>query len=78
MMIVKAKLIRLNSRDGLFEMWEDVPLGKVYEIDLDTIQIAEGYNTVHNVWWKKEIVFTSGSIEWFPTELLKFDRTQGN
>jgi hypothetical protein len=65
-----AVLKKLATDDMLFEMWGNIPLNKTYEVDLDTIQIAEGFNTDHKVFWKKEIIFTIKGIEWFPTELF--------
>jgi len=74
---VTATLVKLMTDDGLFEMWENVSFGKKYYIDLDSIEIAEGYNESHNVFWKKEIVYTIDG-EWLPTEMLNFERIQGN
>ena len=74
---VTATLIKLTTDDGLFEIWEDVPLGKKYQVDLDRLDYADGYNTIYDVPWKREIIFTTDG-EWLPTEILDFDRTQGN
>lgn len=44
MNIVEAKLVRHKSEDGLVEVWEDIPIGKIYKIDLDTLRKATFYN----------------------------------
>ena len=77
MIIITATLIKTITDDGLLEMWENISLGKKYQIDLDSLEIAEGYNESHNVFWKREIVYTTDG-EWLPTELLEFKRTKGN
>lgn len=76
-MIITATLAKMTTDDGLFEMWEHIPLGKEYKIDSDTLKIMKGYNESHNVFWEREIVYTTDG-EWFPTELLNFQRPKGN
>lgn len=39
--IVTATLLKHHSCDGLVTMWEHVPIGKQYQVDLDTIEIME-------------------------------------
>jgi hypothetical protein len=38
---VTAVLQRHSTTDGLVTMWEEVPLGKTYEVDLDSIEIVD-------------------------------------
>lgn len=76
-MHVVATLIKTMTNDGLFEIWEDIPIGKEYIVDLNSIEIAEGYNVKFNTTWKKEIIYTYDG-EWMPTELLSFPREKGN
>lgn len=71
MRLVTATLIKLSSDDGLFEVLDEVPLGKKYRVDLDTVEIARGFNTDEMREWKREIIFTDDD-QWFPTELLDF------
>jgi len=68
-MIVKAKLIKRKTDDGLIELEDHVPLGKVYEVDLSTRAIRRGKNIEKSVFWEREIILTEG--QWFPTELLE-------
>ena len=74
---VIATLIKLQTDDGLFEIWESVSLGKRYLVDLNSIEITDGYNFIQNVPWRKEIIHTTEG-EWFPTEMLEFERSGGN
>ncbi|MCK5317557.1 MAG: hypothetical protein KAJ55_06560 [Anaerolineales bacterium] len=75
-MIVEAVLIKQETEDGLFEMWEDVPLGKFYTVDNTTIRMAHGYNGVKHKHWYMEIVnVVEGEdvVGFMPTELLKIE-----
>ncbi len=35
--LAKAKLIKRKTEDGFFEVFENVPLGKEYLVDLNTL-----------------------------------------
>jgi len=70
MRVVKAKLIKRCTDDGLFEIEEDVPVGKEYLVDLDTMQMAQGHNYVKKVNWYKLIIFDVFG-GWLPRELLQ-------
>ena len=74
MRLVTATLIKRTTEDGLFEVFDHVPVGKKYKVDLDTLQIGSGFNTIKKQCWTREIVFTLDD-EWFPVELLEFVRT---
>ena len=73
--IVTAKLIKKSSDDGLFNM--HVPIGKEYLIDLDTLNVRDGYNMKKDIRWTKEIVEmvneTGGFEGLIPTELIEWD-----
>jgi len=72
-MIVKAKLIKLKTDDGFFELFEDVDLGKEYEVDTSTIGEYEWYNTVHDVKFKKLMIEdVNGGL--LPLEVLEFNK----
>jgi len=70
--IVAAKLIKHKTEDGLVEMKDTIPLDKTYEVDLNSIREAQGYNMKHSVRWEREVIDVKDGNrwEWFPTELL--------
>lgn len=70
MKIVKAKLVKLVTDDGLVCVHDNVPIGKEYLIDYDTMHVAQGHNTEKNVDWEKIIVFDLLG-GWLPIELLE-------
>lgn len=72
----KATLIKMETEDGLFEMWEHVPIGRVYIIDATTIRMAHGYNSIKKKHWYKEIVDITElnrCTGFMPTELLNIE-----
>jgi len=72
-MIVSAKLIKLKTNDGFFELFEDIDLGKEYKVDTSTIGEYEWYDTVHGVRFKK-LMIEDVNGELLPLEVLKFNR----
>ena len=72
-MIVSAKLIKLKTNDGFFELFEDIDLGKEYKVDTSTIGENEWYDTVHGVRFKK-LMIEDVNGELLPLEVLKFNR----
>lgn len=70
MRIVKAKLIKRCTDDGIVEMNDNVPLGKTYNVDLDTIYKIEMIDTEKNVQKKREVIhdILGG---WIPLEMLE-------
>lgn len=56
MYIANAKLVRKKTPDGLVELWEDVPIGKIYKIDLDSLRFAKFYNIPFGKEHTKQIV----------------------
>jgi len=76
-MIGIAVLIKKESDDGLFRIKEDTPIGKEYFVDLDSRRVVRGYNTIHKVEWKKEVInLIDGELcyGWMPTELLEIEK----
>ena len=76
-MIGIAVLIKTKSDDGLFEIKDDTLLGKEYFVDLESKRVARGYNTIHRIVWKKEIINVvdyDGRVGWLPTELLEIEK----
>ena len=66
----RARLVKLKTDDGLFEVRDEVPLGKMYDVWLDSKKVVEGKNTVKNIFWKREVIWVS-NFRWIPTELLE-------
>lgn len=80
---VTATLIRHSTKDGLVTMWENIPLGKQYEVDLDSIEMfdfeltdsaAKAHGHTHH---RKEIIFCKAQMvegrsvrEYLCTEVL--------
>ena len=72
MKIVTATLVKSITDDGLVEIHDHVELGKKYEVDLDSISLAEGFNVDKGKYWQRLIVWTLTG-EWLPVELLKIE-----
>lgn len=75
--VVNATLIKLKTDDGLVEFHPDVPLGKVYKIDLSLVKTMEMYNHVKNVSHMKEMVWDMRG-GWLPTEVLSWEGKGGD
>lgn len=71
MTIVKAKLKKLKTDDGMVEILPDIPLGKIYFIDLDSKRILRAYNIEFHQMHSKESVQDVSSGGWLPMELLE-------
>lgn len=71
MPLVRAKLIKLATAAGLVEVEDDIPLGKAYLVDIDSIKREHYYNLEKGrEHWKEVIITDSG--KWLPVELLEF------
>ena len=68
----RAKLIKLKTLDGLFEVMDHVPVGTEYTVDLNSIFIGCGVNVEIGEAWERELIFMDNG-NWFPTELLEID-----
>lgn len=66
---VTAKLVKRTTDDGLVEVKDDVPLGREYQVDLDSIEILTLINKLKNKEHTKEVIWADNS-RWIPTELL--------
>jgi hypothetical protein len=73
MNIKLAKLIAHSTADGLWEMKDEILVGKMYQIDTDTIQVIEAYNRLEKVFHKRKMVraLDVDKWSWFPLELLE-------
>lgn len=70
MRIVSATLRARATADGLVEFHDDVPLGKVYQVDIDTIEETRMFNVVKGIEHTKVIVREHPSGRWLPLELM--------
>lgn len=77
MNVVKAILIKRKTDDNLMELEDSVELGKIYYIDIDTIQEVEGFNFIVNESWKRRMVIDVLTGDWFPVELLNIEKEEG-
>ncbi len=69
-MIVEAKLIKLKSEDGFWEMLNCVTLGTTYQVDTETMRVAR----VRNRELHKEanvLIIQCTDGQWLPVELLE-------
>jgi len=55
-MIIRARLIKHSTEDGLMEIWEQVPLGRIYFIDIDTKREMEYLHVPTGKYHKKIVV----------------------
>jgi len=70
-MIVTAKLIKRKTNDGLMEVQDSVPTGRIYKVNLKTKKMQKGMNLDTGKIWDREMVIVEG--QWFPTELLEIE-----
>lgn len=80
MRLVKARLIKLATSDGLIEFWEETPLGKVYIVDADSDsgEEIEMYNVDKDIYHKQRVISTVDPITqkitgWLPVECLEIE-----
>ena len=74
--LIKAKLVKHYTGDGLAGVRETSPLGKEYTVDLESVSTQSLFNKPHNKFHDKELVSTynddgeyTGDL---PVELLEF------
>lgn len=73
MRLGKATLIKRVTEDGNASIKDDVPLGKTYQVDLDTRKVYDMYNVETHKFHSKEAIYAKdpeGSWSLFVTELL--------
>lgn len=71
MRLVKAKLIKHVTNDGLMEMKNDIPLGKIYNVDSDTLRNVRAYNVEKRKHHIKMMVMDVNNNAFLPMELLE-------
>lgn len=68
-----ARLIKLETENGLWHAERGVSLGKKYRVDLDSVEVIKAFNEEKGVLHEAEMIWIYGSSGfggWFPTELL--------
>jgi hypothetical protein len=77
MTLKKAKLVKLKTADGNIEVNKDVPIGKEYNVDIDSIFTCQLINpstqqkfSVKTI----EVYENDQSVGWFFTELLDIEK----
>ena len=71
MKIAHAKLIKRITDDGLVSIEDDIPIGKHYLVDLDSMQMSKGYNHVEDIEWERLIIYDIFG-GWIPREMIEF------
>lgn len=71
--VVTAKLIKKETANGLMSFKDDVPLGKIYKVDLDTRMVKTCYNLDKGNFWELEMIEDVENGGWLPTELLEIE-----
>lgn len=69
-MLIQAHLVKKATADGLVEFEDDVELGRVYLVELDSRQQVDLLNDETGEPHTKEIIFTNEGA-WLPLECLR-------
>lgn len=69
-MIVKARLIARETADGLVQFHEEVPLGTLYDVVIETRRRADLFNCDAQRIHQKEVISTPSGA-WLPMECLQ-------
>lgn len=70
MTIVTAKLVKQQTADGLMVFNDDVTIGQLYRVDLDSIERGARFCHVSGRFHVKDIVHTEDG-EYLPMECLE-------
>lgn len=76
MQIVTAKLKKLKTEDGLIQMLDHIPIGKEYQVDLDSLEELLMFNLEYCLSHKKVVVHTADHTRFLPIELLDLPVTE--
>lgn len=71
MKIVKARLVKRATADGLLEFMPQVPIGKIYEIDIKSRRLTDMFNIEQGLRHSKEVVNEAHGGGWLCMELLE-------
>ena len=72
MTVVEATLVRHVSVMGGTEMQDDLPIGRRYRIDIDSIKLGWRVYAGGRRRTREEIVFDVEERQWLPTGVLSF------
>ena len=74
MRVVKMKLIKRGCADGLCELKETTPLGRLYDVDLDSRRVERIKNLPTGIEYDLtviDIIEDGRCAGWFPADLLE-------
>lgn len=71
MRLARYRLVKLATADGLCTFHDDVVLGKVFVLDMDSVREVELLNHKHGVRHRKVILHTPDTGHWLPLECLE-------
>lgn len=66
----QAQLIRHKSRIGGVEIREEIPLGQVFVVDLDSIRIADSFDVQSGRTSIEEVIMEIDDGKYLPTDCL--------
>jgi len=72
-MLVKALLVKRSTDDGLMEFHDDIPLGKLYQVVLESRMNKSGYNVIKKQKWTREMIQDVETEGWLPIECLQIE-----
>lgn len=67
---MRVQLIARQTADGLMSVHDHVPLGTIYEVDADSVQLVKGFNLEQLRVWKRLMVQDVATGAWLPVEVL--------
>ena len=73
MNIVKATMVKRITDDGLCEFEDHISFGQVYFVDISSIQMIKGLNTLKEQEWNRKMIVEVQTGEWLPLELLHLE-----
>lgn len=71
MKIVRARLVKRKTHNGLQEFDSAIPLGKIYNIDIDSLQTLKLHNIEKHVSHKAPMVIDIDTGEYLPFECIE-------
>lgn len=73
----KARLAFRTSADGTRIFKDEIPIGKEYEVDIDTLQIGTVFNKDSRIETRREIIYCAcqdNCDSWLITECLEIQQ----
>lgn len=71
--VVEATLVKRITDDGLVEIRDEIPLGQVYQVDLETVCMMRGLHIQSRALWEREMIWDAVAGGYLPTELLEIE-----